>query len=151
LQVKAPITTYSFEYKPKVEEMILQYLFQFGIFMQFIGPGSGRLGVTIIGLVGLLNLIIGRQALRRSALGISSARLWAIVAVVVGLVVAVLSLIHLVTSVGGFGTGNGRAGAIVAILAGLAGLVLGGLALSRTRRIASGSNTLPTSNLKERK
>jgi hypothetical protein len=40
------------------------------------------------------------------------------------------------SAAGGFGTGNGLAGAIVAIVVGLIGMVLGGLALARSRRTA---------------
>ena len=38
------------------------------------------------------------------------------------------------TSPGGIGTGNGLGGAIVAMVVGLIGMVLGGLALARSRR-----------------
>jgi hypothetical protein len=44
---------------------------------------------------------------------------------------------HSANSAGGFGTGNGLAGAIVAMV-GLIGMVLGGLALARSRRTAAG-------------
>jgi hypothetical protein len=39
-------------------------------------------------------------------------------------------------SAGGFGTGNGLAGAIVALVLGLIGMVIGALALARSRRYA---------------
>jgi len=38
----------------------------------------------------------------------------------------VLSVVHLRSSTGGFGTGSGRAGAIVALVLGLIGMNLGG-------------------------
>ncbi len=53
---------------------------------------------------------------------------------VVGLIGIALAGLHLATSSGGFGTGNGRAGAIVAMVVGLTGIALGGLALPRSHR-----------------
>jgi hypothetical protein len=44
--------------------------------------------------------------------------------------------LHSANSAGGFGTGNGLAGAIVAMVVGLISMVLGGLALARSRRTA---------------
>lgn len=113
--------------------MNLQHLFLNEIMLQIIGPGSGRLGVTSIGLIGLLNLIIAIQAYRRLGRGIDS-RTRAIVALILGLIVAVLALIHFVTTSGPFGTGNGRAGAIVAMLVGLSDMILGTLVLVRRRK-----------------
>jgi hypothetical protein len=46
----------------------------------------------------------------------------------------VLAGLHLATSTGAVGTGNGRGGAIVALALGLVGVVLGRLALARSRR-----------------
>ena len=57
-----------------------------------------------------------------------------IVALVLGLIGVVLSVGHLGSSTGGFGTGGGRAGAIIALVLGLIGMNLGGLALARSRR-----------------
>ena len=42
--------------------------------------------------------------------------------------------LHTANSAGGLGTGNGLAGGVVALALGLIGLVLGGLALARSRR-----------------
>ena len=58
-------------------------------------------------------------------------------ALVLGLIGMVLSVVHLGSSTGGFGTGSGRAGAIVALVLGLIGMNLGGLALARSRRSRS--------------
>jgi hypothetical protein len=58
------------------------------------------------------------------------------VALVLGLIGMVLAGLHLATSTGGIGTGNGRGGAIVALVLGLIGMVLGGLALARSRHTA---------------
>jgi hypothetical protein len=49
----------------------------------------------------------------------------------------VLSVVHLGSSTGGFGTGSGRAGAFVALVLGLIGMNLGGLALARSHRSRS--------------
>jgi hypothetical protein len=51
-----------------------------------------------------------------------------------GLISSVIGGLHAANSAGGFGTGHGLAGAIVAIVLGLVGMVLGGLALARSRR-----------------
>jgi uncharacterized protein DUF6223 len=95
------------------------------------GPGSGRFGAIVAGVVGLISVAIGGWALARSAgrIGIG--------ALVVGLTAMVLGAWHLVRSADGFGTGNGRAGAIVALVVALIGISLGGLALARSRRAGS--------------
>jgi hypothetical protein len=56
------------------------------------------------------------------------------VALALGLLGIILSVIHLSTFTGGFGTGSGRAGAIVALVLSLIGTSLGGLTLSRHDR-----------------
>lgn len=83
-------------------------------------------------VVGLISLVIGGLALAR--IGNRNGRVVAIVALVLGLIGVVLSVVHLGSSTGGFGTGGGRAGAIVALVLGLVGTSLGGLALARSRR-----------------
>jgi len=131
--------------------------------MQSIASVSGRLrartGMLVMAGVCLLGATPASAAV---GIAISSGRLWAIVAAVVGLtgvifgwralarsgharrgaVVALaggligmaLSGLHLALSDGAIGTGNGRGGAIVALVVGLIGTVLGGLALVRSRR-----------------
>ena len=99
---------------------------------------SGRARSLVAFGVGLISVIIGvvaRALARRSRDG--KWRTGAIVAVVVGLIGIVLSVIHLATYTGGFGTGSGRAGAIVALVLALIGITLGGLALARSRRSVS--------------
>jgi hypothetical protein len=59
------------------------------------------------------------------------------VALALGLIGMVLSVAHLGSSTGGFGSGGGRAGAIVALVLGQIGMNLGGLALARSRRSRS--------------
>ncbi len=85
----------------------------------------------VVAVVGLISLVIGGRALARSA-G-RNGRTLAIVAVVLGLIGMVLSVVHLSGSTG-FGNGGGRAGAIVALVLAFAGTSLGGLALARARR-----------------
>jgi hypothetical protein len=101
------------------------------------GPGSGRFGAIVAGVVGLISVAIGGLALARSAGRVGIARSGAIGALVVGLTGMVLGAWHLVRSADGFGTGSGRAGAIVALVVALIGMSLGGLALARSRRAGS--------------
>ena len=102
------------------------------------GITSGRARSLVAVAVGLISLVIGGLALRRSTrrIGTGSGRVGAIVALVLGLIGIVLSVVHLAGSTG-FGTGGGRAGAIVALVLGLIGMSLGGLALARSRRSRS--------------
>lgn len=90
---------------------------------------SGRARAMVIAGVGLISLIIGGLALARAGSG----RAAAIVALVLGLIGVILSVVHLGGSTG-FGTGGGRAGAIVGLVLGLIGTSLGGLAFARSRR-----------------
>lgn len=82
-------------------------------------------------MVALISLVIGGLALARS--GSANGRTAAIIALVLGLIGMVLSVVHL-GSAGGFGTGGGRAGAIVALVLALIGISLGGLAAARSGR-----------------
>src|SRR5688572_27463766 len=87
----------------------------------------GRLTSIAIGLLGIIGLVIGSQALARSR------RPKAIAAFIIGLIVVALGLLHVSLSTGGFGTGSGKLGAIVAMLIGSIATVFGGLALVRLR------------------
>lgn len=118
--------------------MNMQNLLQDGLLLLIT---TGRLTSIITGLVGLISVIIGGQALTRSSRGIASGRPKAITALVMGLVAMVFSVLHLLLSTGGFGTGSGKAGAIVALVLGLVGAVLGGLAFSRLQRVARSKNS----------
>ena len=119
--------------------MIIQSLLQIDL-LQVSGITPGRAASLLSAAVGLISVIIGRLALIRSARRTSSGRVMGIVALVVGLIGIVLSVLHLAGTTGGFGTGKGRAGAIVAIVVGLIGMILGGLALARSRRLVKNSN-----------
>jgi len=81
------------------------------------------------GVVGLISVVVGGFALARSG------RSGAIGAVMLGLLGMILSIIHLATFTGGFGTGSGRAGAIIALVLSLIGISLGGLASARARSL----------------
>jgi hypothetical protein len=119
--------------------MNMHNLLQVGLFLQIIT--LWRLASIVTAVVGLVSVVIGRQALARSTGTIGSRRPKAIAALVVGLICVALSVLHLILSAGGFGTGSGKLGAIVAMLIGLTGTILGGLALARSRRIANGGST----------
>ena len=97
----------------------------------------GRLMSIAIGVLAIISLVIARQALARSSSSFGSRRTKAISALVTGITVVLLSIIHLSLSTGGFGTGSGKLGAIVAMLLGLTGSTLGALALKRPRRMAN--------------
>ncbi|MBF8188332.1 hypothetical protein ITP53_21880 [Nonomuraea sp. K274] len=62
-----------------------------------------------------------------SVYAMSSGRLGAIVAALLGLAGVVIGGLALARSAGRIGTGNGRNGAIVALMAGLIGMAIGGL------------------------
>lgn len=96
---------------------------------------TGRLTSIAIGILGLISLVIGRQALARSNTPMRPRRPKAIATLIIGLTVVVLSVLHLSLSTGGFGTGSGKLGSIVAMLIGLTGSGLGCLALVRSRRM----------------
>ena len=102
-------------------------------FAIIVTPGRAR--AMVVAAVSLLSLVVGGLALARSAgrIGTGNGRAAAIIALVLGLIAIVLSVVHLAGS-SGFGTGGGRAGAIVALVLGLIGISLGGLALTRSRR-----------------
>lgn len=92
---------------------------------------TGRARSLVGGVVGLISVIIGGLALARNG------RTGAVVGSALGLIAMILSVVHLGTTTGGFGTGSGRAGAIVALVLGLIGVSLGGLVLARSRRSRS--------------
>lgn len=93
------------------------------------GITSGR-AKSLIGVVaGLSSMIIGWRVKRRSVGGTSGWRPWALAALALGLVAAVVSVLHLANTSGGFGTGGGKAGAIVALILGLLGTSFSGIAL----------------------
>src|SRR3954469_14132751 len=97
-----------------------------------IAPGRAQsLGALAIGLI---SLIVGGLALARSGPGGRGRPRRATVALVVGVIGMIASVVRLATSTGGIGTGSGQLGAIVALMVALLGTVLGGMALARARR-----------------
>jgi len=111
---------------------IFEFYTNFYTYLSFaVDPGaitSGRARALVAAAVSLISVIVGGLALGRFR-----GRTGAIMALVLGLIGIVLSVVHLGTSTGGFGTGSGRAGAIVALVLGLIGVNLGGLTLARLR------------------
>jgi hypothetical protein len=96
-----------------------------------------RLGASSSVLLGLIGAVVGGLALARSPARVDAdtRRRRAILA----LVLAPLSLLGggltVATAKGGLGTGQGLGGGVVAMVVGLIGIVLGGLALARSRRL----------------
>jgi hypothetical protein len=55
-------------------------------------------------------------------------------ALALGLIAIVLSIVHLTTSAGAvFGSGSGKAGAIFGVVLGFIGMILGGMALRKNK------------------
>lgn len=84
------------------------------------GITSGRARALVGGVIGLTSLIIGwRSRMRPSQTG-------AKLAMALGLIAIVLSVVHLSTVAGAvFGSGSGKAGAIVALPLAITGAILG--------------------------
>lgn len=94
------------------------------------GITTGRARALAGAVVSLISLGIGWRAKIRSTRGASNGRTGAIVALVLGLVGIILSVVHLSVTAGAvFGSGSGKAGAIVALVLGFIGIILGGMAL----------------------
>jgi hypothetical protein len=97
------------------------------------GITTGRARALVGVGLGLISLVIGWRAKARSA-GNSNRRTGAIVALVLGLISIILSIVHLSTSVGAvFGSGSGKAGAIVGLVLGFIGMAFGRLALRQRK------------------
>ena len=95
------------------------------------GMTAGRARALVGVAVGIISLVIGWRAKVRSARG-SNVRAAAIIAIVIGMVGIVLSLLHLNMAAGAvFGSGSGKAGAIFGLVPNLAGATLGALALKQ--------------------
>jgi hypothetical protein len=78
---------------------------------------------TVIGLVSLVTALYTKAQTNKNA---KKSRTWGNWALVLGIVAIVLSIIHLASTNGDFGTGGGKAGAIVGLALGFAGAGLGG-------------------------
>ncbi|EPH41361.1 DUF6223 family protein [Streptomyces aurantiacus] len=114
--------------------------------------GDGRTGANLALGVGLVGVAIGWLALARVAgrlragiaarMSIGNARTGALSAMAAGLTGMALAALHVATSSGGPGTGNGIVGAIAAIPLGLIAVALGRRALTRSRRAENPSLNL---------
>ena len=94
------------------------------------GITTGRAKSLVGTAAGLISLIIGWRAKLHSKRGNASGRTEGIVALLLGLLGIVLSVIHLSTSYNAaLGSGSGKAGAFIALLLGLIGIIFGVLAL----------------------
>lgn len=96
---------------------------------------TARFWATAAALLGLVGAVIGGLARARSVRPLGNGgKKRAIVALVAGLTALVGGALNLAVADGGPGTGNGVVGGALALLLGLTATVLGGLALSRSRR-----------------
>lgn len=93
---------------------------------------TGRLVATAASLVALAGVIIGGLALARRANRAGTGR--AIVAMAAGAAGMIVGGVVVAAAEGGPGTGYGIVGGFAALVAGLIAMILGGLALARTRR-----------------
>lgn len=98
------------------------------------GITAGRTRSLVGGVLALISVIIGWRA-KASGVGTNSnKRTQALIALSLGAIAIVLSVLHLSKSAGAvFGSGSGKAGAIVALVLALIGMALSGLALRRKR------------------
>ena len=97
------------------------------------GMTTGRARALVGVAVGLISLGVGWRAKVRRNKGTGNARTGAVLALALGFIGIVLSVVHLSITAGAvFGSGSGKAGAIFAFVPNLIGIVLGGLVL-RTR------------------
>lgn len=109
------------------------------------GATTRRLWATAVAVLGLVALVIGGLALRRSAsrIGSGNARIRAVVALVTGLFAALNGALNLALAKGGPGTGNGVVGGAAALVLGLIAIALSGLALARLEKTTK-AETCPT-------
>jgi hypothetical protein len=99
------------------------------------GLTARRLWATTVAALALLGVLIGGQALRRSARSIDTddGRSRAIVALMLGLIAVLNGGLNLAIATGGPGTGNGVVGGAAALVLGLIAMTLSGLTLIRSR------------------
>ncbi|MGF6930028.1 hypothetical protein QFZ48_005528 [Chitinophaga sp. W2I13] len=99
------------------------------------GITTGRAQALVGAIIALISLIMGWRAKARSrSTHLTGNRqnkpTAAIIALSLGAIAIILSVVHLSTSAGAvFGSGSGKAGAIVALVLALTGATLSGLAL----------------------
>jgi len=119
--------------------MRIGMLFMAGVCVLGATPASAAVRGITSGRLGAIGaLVVGLISVVIGWLAVArSGRRGAIVALAVGLIGIVLSGLHLARATGAIGTGSGRLGAIVALVMGLIGMVLGVSALARSRRTAA--------------
>lgn len=106
------------------------------------GPTPRRLWATGAAAMGLVSVVIGGLALRRSIARIGNqGRHGAVFALVLGLTAAVNGGLNLVLAKGGLGSGNGVVGGAAALVLGLIAAFLGAFALLRFRRSETNTRT----------
>lgn len=93
------------------------------------GLTSARARSLVGTVLALVSVVIGWRVKRRSVVSPGGQRSWAITALVMGVIAVALSLLHLLNTSGGFGTGGGKAGAIVGLALGLVGSAISWRAL----------------------
>lgn len=107
------------------------------------GPTTRRLWATTSGVLALISVVIGSVAMIRSTKRFgTAARLGVILALAAGFVAVINGALVLAVANGGLGSGNGVVGGAVALVLGLIGMIIGGLALSRSRRRAVPGNVV---------
>lgn len=90
------------------------------------GITAGRARALAGGAIGLISLIIGWRAKVGAAAPFRNVRTAATLALVLGSISIILSIVHLIVTSGAvFGSGSGKAGAIVALVPSLIGVLLG--------------------------
>jgi hypothetical protein len=99
------------------------------------GLTAGRFWSLVAALIGLAGVVVGGLVVARSRrLGASLRRLGPAVALTAGLVGMGIGGLVVAAADGGPGTGYGIVGGYVDLVVGLVAVVLGGLALTRSRR-----------------
>jgi len=103
---------------------------QDGGYVKGITPARAfALGTAV---VGILSVVIGWRAKASVAAGRPNRSL-SITAIVIASIVITISVVHLASLTGGFGSGGGKAGAIGALVMGIIGGSLGAFALWRAK------------------
>ena len=110
--------------------MDIQNLLPANLLLQVRGFTPARAMAISYALISLISVIVGWVAMARAS-RVGSGKRRAIVALILGLIGATLSIIHLAQSTGSFGTGSGKLGAIIALVLAVTGIILGGLALRK--------------------
>lgn len=98
------------------------------------GVTTRRLWATTASVLALISVVTGGLVMVRSASFGTAARLGVILALAAGLVAVINGALVLAVANGGLGSGNGVVGGAVALVLGLIGMIIGGRALSRSRR-----------------